>query len=106
MKLIEEIKQAEEKGESFKKKAEIEGQNLIENTRKKGEKELVALEATRDKLIEKELTNAKRKIDGEVRKMEVRHEQNLKKIKDSYKKNKEKAIQKVQDIILKWPSSR
>jgi vacuolar-type H+-ATPase subunit H len=106
MKLIEEIKKAEEKGEKFKKNAAIEGQGLIQKTREKGEEELAALDAAKDKLIEKELTKAKKKIDAEVAKMDAQHEQNIKKIKDSYKKNKEKAVQKIQDLILKWPFSR
>jgi len=106
MKLIEEIKKAEEKGEKFRKNAAIEGQNLIEKTREKGEKELADLDKIKDKLIENELIKAKKKIDAEVAKMDAQYEQNLKKIKDSYKKNKEKAIKKIQDLILKWPSSR
>ena len=106
MKLIEEIKKAEEKGENLKKNAKIEGENLIEKTREKGEKELVALDEAKDKLIEKELAKAHKKIDVEIEKMDIQHGQSLKKIKDAYNKNKVKAIQKIQDLILKWPSSR
>ena len=106
MKLIQEIKQAEEKGENLKKNAGIEGQKLIELTRDKGEKAIAALDKTKEQLLDKTLTEAQKTIRVEIGKMNTEHEQNLKKIDDLYEKNKQKAIEKTQDLILKWPSSR
>jgi vacuolar-type H+-ATPase subunit H len=106
MKLIEDIKKAEEKGEISKKNAEIEGQRIIEKAREKGEKEIAALDSDKEKLMEKELVKAQKKIDAEIEKMDAQHAENLKKIDDLYKKNKRKAVAKIQDFILKWPSSQ
>lgn len=106
MKLIEDIKKAEEKGEILKKNAEIEGQQLIEEAREKGEKELAALDSDKERLMEKELVKAQKKIVAEIEKMATQHAENLKKIDDLYEKNKKKAVNEIQDLILKWPSSR
>ncbi|MGB7054138.1 MAG: hypothetical protein WBE28_02315 [bacterium] len=106
MKLIEDIKKAEEKGEILKKNAEIEGQQLIEKAREKGEKELAALDSDKERLMEKELVKAQKKIVAEIEKMATQHAENLKKIDDLYEKNKKKAVNEIQDLILKWPSSQ
>lgn len=106
MKLIEDIKKAEEKGEILKKNAEIEGQQLIEKAREKGEKELTTLDSDKERLMEKELVKAQKKIAAEIEKMATQHTKNLKKIDDLYEKNQKKAVNEIQDLILKWPSSR
>jgi hypothetical protein len=106
MKLIEDIKKAEEKGEILKKNAEIEGQQLIEKAREEGEKEIAALDSDKERLMEKELVKAQEKILVEIEKMAAQHAENLKKIDDLYKKNRKKAVNEIQDLILKWPSSQ
>jgi hypothetical protein len=106
MKLIEEIKKAEEKGEILKKNAEIEGQQLLDKAREMGEKEITNLDAVKEKMTEKELAEAKKIIDAEMRKLDAEQSKILKKINDMFEKNKSKAIDKVQDLILKWPLSQ
>ncbi|MGD8978508.1 MAG: hypothetical protein PVI51_06390 [candidate division WOR-3 bacterium] len=106
MKLIEDIKKAEEKGENLKKNAEIEGQQLIDKARKKGEKEIAALDSDKEKLLEKKMAKAQEKIAAETKKMDAQHAETLKKINALYEKNEKKAIDKIQDLILKWPSSQ
>lgn len=106
MKLIEEIKKAEEKGEILKKNAASEGRVLIEKTRKAGERELTALDEWREKELKTALDAAQRNVSGEVKKIDAEHEKILRKINELYKKNKDKTIKKIQEIILKWPYSR
>ena len=106
MKLIEEIKKAEEKGEILKKNAAKEGQSLVEKAREKGEKDLAALDDMKEKQLEKSLDSAKKIVGAEITKIDAKHEQALKDINESYKKNKDKTIKKIQEIIIKWPSSR
>jgi vacuolar-type H+-ATPase subunit H len=106
MKLIEDIKKAEEKGENLKKNAEIEGQQLIEKARSKGDKEIAALDSDKEKLLEKDMAKAQKKIAAEINKMDAQHAETLKKINTLYEKNEKKAIDKIQDLILKWPSSQ
>ncbi|UCD06363.1 MAG: hypothetical protein JSV98_03810 [candidate division WOR-3 bacterium] len=106
MKLIEEIKKAEEKGEILKKNAASGGQALIEKARKAGEEELTALDEWREKELKTALDKAQKNIDSEVKKIDAEHEKTLKKINELYKKNKDITIKKIQEIILKWPYSR
>lgn len=90
----------------MKKNADSEGQQLLQKTRDKGEKDLAALDAARDKQLERELEKAKKIVDAESVKIKAEYEQSMKKMDESYKKNKERTIKKIQEIILKWPSSR
>jgi hypothetical protein len=106
MKLIQDIKKAEEEGEALKKNAEIEGQKLIEQTRDKGEKEFASLDAIREHSVEKELARAHKVIEDEMRKLDAEQAKNIKKINEMYENNKEKAVKAIQNLILKWPSSR
>ncbi len=106
MKLIEEIKKAEEKGEILKKSAENNGQALLEKAREKGEKDLSALEEMKEKTLEKEIAQAQQVVKTEIAKIDAENEEILDRINKSYKKNKDKTIKKIQEIILKWPSSR
>ena len=106
MKLIEEIKKAEEQGEILKKNADLEGQQLLQKTREKGAKDLAALDQAKDNLMEKELQKARKTIDTEIAKIKAGYEQSIKKIDESHKKSKDRTIQRIQEIILKWPSSQ
>lgn len=106
MKLIDEIKKAEEKAEKIRKEAEIEGQKLLEKERANAAKNLAQLDDHRDKVTEKKLAQAKQEADHDIERLEQQHKTEIKKIKESYSKNQNKAIISVQDIILKWPSSR
>ena len=106
MKLIEEIKKAEEKGEILKKRAESKGQALLEKAREKGEKDFSALEEMKEKTLEKELAKAQQIVKTEVAKIDAENEKILDSVNKSYKKNKDKTVKKIQEIILKWPSSR
>lgn len=106
MKLIEEIKKAEEKGEILRKNAATEGQSLVEKAREKGEKDLAALDDMKEKQLEKALDKAKQVVGAEITKIDAEHDRVLKDINESHKKNKDKSIKKIQEIILKWPSSR
>ncbi len=106
MKLIEEIKKAEEKGEILKKNAVNEGQSLVEKAREKGEKDLAALDDLREKQLQRALDNAQQIVGSEVAKIDAEHEHALREINELHKKNKDKTIKKIQEIILKWPSSR
>ncbi|MDH4210483.1 MAG: hypothetical protein OEV79_03455 [candidate division WOR-3 bacterium] len=106
MKLIEEIKKAEEKAEILKKNTVSEGQSLVEKAREKGEKDLAALDDLREKQLGKALDKAQQIVGSEVAKIDAEHEQASKEINESYKKNKDKTIKRIQEIILKWPSSQ
>jgi vacuolar-type H+-ATPase subunit H len=106
MKLIDEIKKAEEQGEILKKNADLEGQQLLQKTREKGAKDLAALDQAKDRLMEKELEKARKTIDTEMVKIKAEYELSIKRIDESHKKRKDKTVQQIQEIILKWPSSQ
>jgi len=106
MKLIEDIKKAEETAEKLKKEAEIEGQSLLEKERESGKQKFAALDDEKEKLIKIKLAEAQKTADGEVAKLKKEHEKDINKLKGAYNKNKEKALKEVQEIILKWPLSR
>lgn len=106
MKMLEEIKRAEEKGEAMKKDAELEGQRLLQQAREKGESALAALVGEKEERLARALQDAHAIAEAEIAKLDRAHEQAVKKIEETYKKNKDKAIKKAQEIILRWPSSR
>jgi V/A-type H+-transporting ATPase subunit G/H len=106
MKLIDDIKKAEEKAEKMRKEAEIEGQNLLEKEKNNASKAFAQLEVYRDKLTEKKLAQAKEKADKDIEILDQKHQVEIKNLEKSFKDNKSGAIKKVQDIILKWPSSQ
>jgi V/A-type H+-transporting ATPase subunit G/H len=106
MKLIEEIKKAEEKADKMKKEAEIEGQKILEKERDNASKAFAQLEEYKDRLIEKKLTQAKEKADKDIKVLDQQHQAEIKKLEKSFKDNKSSAIKNVQEIILKWPSSQ
>ena len=106
MKLIDEIKKAEEKAEKMKKEAEIEGQKLLERVRDNASNAFAQLEVYREKLTEKELAQAKEKADKDIKVLEQKHQAEIKSLEKSFKDNKSSAVKKVQEIILKWPSSQ
>lgn len=105
MKLIEDIKKAEEKAENLKKKAEIEGQQLLEKEREGGKERFADLDHEKEKLMKRKLADAKKVADSKIAKLDKEHEKNINKLKGAYNKNKEKALKKVQEIVLKWPLS-
>ena len=106
MKLIEDIKKAEEKAEKLKQEAEIQGQKLVNIEHENGEKEFAGLDNEKEKLLEEKLAQAKKSADKEIEKLQKEHEKDIIKVKNSYKNNKDKSVKKVQEIILKWPSSQ
>ena len=106
MKLIEDIKKAEEKAEKLKQEAESQGQKLLDKEHENGEKEFAGLNHEKEKLLEENLAQAKKSADKEIEKLQKEHEKDITKVKTSYKNNKNKSITKVQEIILKWPSSQ
>jgi len=106
MKLIEDIKKAEENAEKLKKEAEIQGQKLLDIEHENGEKEFTGLDNEKEKLLEENLAQAKKSADKKIEKLQKEHEKDITKVKNSYKNNKNKSITKVQEIILKWPSSQ
>ena len=77
MKLIDEIKKAEEKAEKFKKEAEIEGQKLLEKERKNGEKEFTTLVDEKEKLLKEKLAEAKKIADNEIKKLQKEYEKHM-----------------------------
>lgn len=106
MKLIEDIKRAEEKAEKLKEKAREKGEKVLEKARKTGEDARAALAETREKLINDKLTEARTLADKEIKRAQKAHEAEMKKIKDVFKSKKDQAVKKVQELILKWPSSQ
>jgi hypothetical protein len=106
MKLIEEIKKAEEKAENLKKKADTEGLNLIEAAEEEGKKKLNTLGQEEENLIKKKRKAAKEAADKDIAKLEQEHNTALKNLKHTYQKNKAKAIKKAQDLIISWPLSQ
>ena len=106
MKLIEDIKKAEEQAEKLKQDAEKKGRSLIEQEREKGEKQLTSLNEFRKELMEKKIAEAKRDADNEIKKLEQEYNRTLAAIRDKNKKKKAKSIKEVRDLILKWPLSQ
>jgi len=106
MKLIDEIKKAEERAEKMKKDARDQGQKLVEQERENAKKSLAALDEEREKLTETKIAEARCAAETDMKKMQKAHDDTIRHIDDAYKKNKDKAIKKVHEIILKWPSSR
>ncbi|UCC12117.1 MAG: hypothetical protein JSW02_00875 [candidate division WOR-3 bacterium] len=106
MKLIDEIKKAEERAEKMKKEAEIEGQKIIEQERESARRSIAALDEEREKVTVAKLKQARDAAEKEIKKLQKEHDENIKHIEHAYKKNKDKAIKKVHEIIIKWPSSR
>lgn len=106
MKLIEDIKKAEEQAEKLKNDAEKKGRSLIEQEREKGEKQLTSLNEFRKELMEKKIAEAKRDADNEIKKLEQEYNRTLAAIRDKNKKKKAKSIKEVRDLILKWPLSQ
>jgi len=106
MKLIDEIKKAEEHAEKMKKEAQDQGQKLVEQERENAKTSMAALDEEREKLMKSKLEQARRAAATDVKKLQKEHDDAIKHIDHAYKKNKDKAIEKVHEIILKWPSSR
>jgi V/A-type H+-transporting ATPase subunit G/H len=106
MKLIEDIKKAEEKAEKLKKEARDTGEELLEKARKTSEEALAALDEAREKLIKDKLAEARMAAEKEIKKAKKTHETELKKIRDLVKSKKDQAVKKVQEILLTWPSSQ
>lgn len=105
MKLIDEIKKAEEKAEKIKKEAEIEGQKLLEKEQSNASTEQAQLGEYKEEITEKKLTLAREEADKDIEKLNKNHQIEIKKLRESFKNNKSKAVKSVQEIILKWPSS-
>ncbi len=106
MKLIDEIKKAEERAEKMKKEAEIEGQKIIEQERESARRSIAALDEEREKVTAAKLKQARDAAEKDIKKLQKEHDENIKHIEHAYKKNKDQAIKKVHEIIIKWPSSR
>lgn len=106
MKLIDEIKKAEERAEKMKKDAEIEGQKIVEQEREYARRSLAALDKEREKAISTKLKQARDAAEKDIKKIQAEHDDHIKHIEQAYMKNKDKALKKVHEIIIKWPSSR
>ena len=106
MKLIDEIKKAEERAEKMKKDAEIEGQKIVEQERENARRSMAALDEEREKLTADKLKRARDAAEKDIKKLQKEHDENIRHIEQAFKKNKDKAIKKVHEIIIKWPSSR
>jgi V/A-type H+-transporting ATPase subunit G/H len=106
VKLIEEIKKAEEKAETMKKDAEKQGQELLDAEYEKNKQAIADLESEKEDLLKEKLSEAAQVTKKESENLKKRHEQEIRRIEEHFKKNNEKAIQKVQNIILQWPSSQ
>jgi V/A-type H+-transporting ATPase subunit G/H len=106
MKLIDDIKKAEEKAEKIKKEAEIEGQKLLEKERDSAARAFAELDEYQNKLAAEKLAQAGEKADKDIKVLDQTHHAEIKKMEKSFKENKNNAIKSVQEIILKWPSSQ
>jgi V/A-type H+-transporting ATPase subunit G/H len=106
VKLIEEIKKAEEKAEQLRKDAEKQGQGLLDVEQEKNKQALANLAHEKEDLFKVKLAEAKVEAEKEIAKLRTKLKQEIQKIEESYKKNNEKAVKQVQKIILQWPSSQ
>ena len=106
MDLIEEIRKAEKKAESIRKDAEIKGQKTVDEVKVNAEQEILALGQDQDRLLKKELAEARKIAEKEIDKLQKECEKKSENLKISYKTKKETAIKKIQEIILKWPLSQ
>jgi hypothetical protein len=105
MKLIEEIKKAEEKAEKLKKNADKEGQKLIEKERENAKKALAQAENDKEVLIDEIRAGVKSDVAKRTKEMEKEHKKALDTLIKNAQKHKDNAVKKAQEIIIAWPSS-
>jgi len=105
MKLIEEIKQAEEKAEKLKQEAERKGQKDVDDLLEKMNAELAGLDAEKEKMFEEARQKAEKNAKKQIDIMSEDHTKEIAKLEKNFEKNKDKAIKKVQEIFIKWPLS-
>ncbi len=106
MKLLEEIKQAEEEGERLKQEAELKGKKDIDDMLEKMNSGLDGLDAEKEKIFEHARQKAEENAAKQIESLSKDHKKRIAKLEKDFEKNKAKAMKKMQEIILKWPSSR
>ena len=106
MKLIEEVKKTEQKAEKMKKDAEKQGQELLDTEHDKAKKAIIDLEQEQEIIIKKKRAEAAAQAEKRIAQLKQKYDKELEAVKKSFEKNKEKAVEAVQKIILQWPSSR
>ncbi|OGC42029.1 hypothetical protein A2Y85_07730 [candidate division WOR-3 bacterium RBG_13_43_14] len=106
MKLIEEIKQAEEKAEKLKQEAERKGQKNVDEMLEKMNAELAGLDDEKEELFKEARQQAEKAAKKQIAILSEDHKKELMKLEKNFEKNKNKTIKKMQEIFLKWPSSR
>ncbi len=105
MGILEEIKRAEKEAEELKSRAEREGMELLQEVRGEYEKRLGEVIREGERLREIEILNLKDYIAERIKGMEKEYGERIMKLKELSIKNRESAIKRAMEIILKWPSS-
>jgi vacuolar-type H+-ATPase subunit H len=106
MKLIQDIKNAEDNAEKMIETAETEGQTLLEKAIVKAKMDLANLDQEKEQLTKVAISKAKKSAQHEIEKLEKEQDKKIEKLERAFTKNKEKALKSVQEIILKWPSAQ
>jgi vacuolar-type H+-ATPase subunit H len=106
MKLIDEIKKAEEKAEKKRKDAEIQGQKLLEKEQENAAQDMAALNEHKEKLTQKKLAQAREQADKDIKDLDKKHQGEIENLRKKHKKIKNNAVKTIQELIIKWPSSR
>ena len=106
MKLIEEIKKAEETAEKLKKDAYREGQKRVEKEREAARQALADLGDEKETRFANVLSEAQGEVEKLIEEMETEHKKEIAKLRETARKNKKQALKKVQETIITWPSSQ
>jgi len=106
MKLIEEIKKAEETAEKLKKEAYQKGQEQVETERDEARKALAAIGDEKETRFAHARQEAQVEAAKMIKVMDKEHDQELAQLDEKASKQKKKAIQRVQETIIAWPSSQ
>ncbi|MEO0142130.1 MAG: hypothetical protein ABIL70_06895 [candidate division WOR-3 bacterium] len=105
MGILEEIKKAEKTAEDLKINAEKEGIALVQRTTDECQKRLEELLRENERQRQGELLNLKDYINERIKEIQKEYEERIINFKKLALKNRESALIRAMEIILKWPSS-
>ncbi len=105
MGLIEEIKKTETEAEKIRRDAEQKGMKSLEQTKEELQKRLDDIARKRNELLKISQQEIEKVIAEQKKIIEEDYARQSQKLNNQIKKNMNKAIEQVQEIILKWQQS-
>jgi F0F1-type ATP synthase membrane subunit b/b' len=105
MGLIEEIKKTETEAEKIKRDAEQKGIRSLEQIKEELQKRLDDIARKRTELLKKSQQEIEKVIAEQKKLIEEDYARQSQTLGNQIKKNMNKAIEQVQEIILKWQQS-